>query len=130
MNLNATTKKPSPPIPCPTPDEKTSSPGAGTAFQQAAQSPVASGASGVKSYETPLTPLDCLSKRFSLAEVAAMPTVREGQFDNFKYDDGVVRLALSRMTVADGAPYDNEVTVEHYNQRSGRFEIAWQYEAV
>lgn len=52
--------------------------------------------------------------RYTLAELNSMPTIHEGHFDNIKYDDGKARVMISRMSVADGAPYDNQVTLQHY----------------
>lgn len=51
-------------------------------------------------------------KRYTLAQLKAMPTIEQGHTDNLKYDDGTYRVWLSRMTKADGMPYDNQVTVE------------------
>lgn len=51
-------------------------------------------------------------EKYTLAELEAMPTIHSGHFDNLKFDDGKNRVWLSRMTVADGMPYDNQVTVE------------------
>lgn len=57
---------------------------------------------------------DAAPKRhYTLEELEEMPTISQGQFDNLKYDDGKVRVWLSRMTRADGANYDKQVTVEH-----------------
>lgn len=58
-------------------------------------------------------------KRYTLAELQAMPTLHSGHFDNLKVDQYVgtrpeLRVWLSRMTVEDGAPCNNEVTVEVY----------------
>jgi hypothetical protein len=49
---------------------------------------------------------------FTAAELEEMETLWQGHTDNLKYDDGETRYWLSRMTVADGMPYDNAVTVE------------------
>lgn len=53
-------------------------------------------------------------KKFSLAELEIMPTLSQGHMDDLKYDDGVYKVWLSRMTKEDGMPYDNQVTVEKY----------------
>jgi hypothetical protein len=47
-----------------------------------------------------------------LEDLKALPTLSVGQDADLKIDQKGVRVWLSRMTVADGAPYDNEVTVE------------------
>lgn len=49
---------------------------------------------------------------YTVEELDAMPTISQGHMDNLKVDDGKVRVWLSRMTVADGMEYDNQVTVE------------------
>lgn len=51
-------------------------------------------------------------EQFSLKELQEMPTLYQGHFDNLKIDKGNVRVWLSRMTIADGAPYDNLVFVQ------------------
>lgn len=55
---------------------------------------------------------------FSLKQLNAMPTLSQGQADDLKYDDGVTRVWLSRITVSDGAEYNNQVTVERYIKNS------------
>jgi hypothetical protein len=64
-------------------------------------------------------------QRFTAARLRAMPTLEQGQFDNLKVSTGSTRVWLSRMTVEDGAPYGNQVTVEKL--RGGRWVIADQY---
>lgn len=55
-------------------------------------------------------------KRYTLAELDAMPTIESGHYDNLKIDSktdkGHIRVWLSRLTVGDGMPYNNQVTVE------------------
>lgn len=65
--------------------------------------------------------------RYSLAALKKMPTKDWSHFDNLKYDDGKYRVWLSRMTVADGAPYDNQVTVEQ--NKNGVWTQIDQYQA-
>jgi hypothetical protein len=43
----------------------------------------------------------------------AMPTVKQGQFDDLKISTPHVRVWLSRMTKEDGASENDAVTVEH-----------------
>ena len=50
--------------------------------------------------------------RYTKEELKAMPTIHSGQYDNLKIDTGTTRVWLSRMTVADGMPYNNQVTIE------------------
>lgn len=66
-------------------------------------------------------------KRFTLKELERMPTVHEGHFDNVKFDDGKIKVSLSRMTVADGMPYDNQVTVEKLIK--GKWKTVDEYKA-
>lgn len=68
-------------------------------------------------------------KRFSLAELEALPTLHEGQYDDLKVEEGTIRVWLSRMTVGDGAPCNNQVTVEDVNTRGRRVKID-EYEAT
>ena len=50
--------------------------------------------------------------RYTKEELKAMPTIHSGQYDNLKIETPTKRVWLSRMTVADGMPYNNQVTVE------------------
>jgi hypothetical protein len=67
-------------------------------------------------------------KRFSLAELEALPTLHSGQYDNLKVEKGTIRVWLSRMTVGDGAPCNNQVTVE--DVQNGRRVTVDEYEAT
>lgn len=51
-------------------------------------------------------------KRYTATQLRKMPTISQGQFDNLKSDDGKIRVWLSRCGIADGAEYDDQVTVE------------------
>jgi hypothetical protein len=51
-------------------------------------------------------------KRYSTEELEDMPTISQGQFDNLKVQTDDTRVWVSRMTVEDGMPYNNQVTVE------------------
>lgn len=66
-------------------------------------------------------------KHYTLAELEAMPTLEHGHFDNLKIKTPTTLVWLSRMTKADGAPYDNGVTVENY--RNGKLESVDVYQA-
>ena len=54
---------------------------------------------------------------YTLGELEDMPIITEGHTDDLKVEEMIygvkVRVWLSRMTVADGMPYDNQVTVEY-----------------
>ena len=51
-------------------------------------------------------------QRFTLKELHKLETKGQGHTDNLKFDLGGTRVWLSRMTIADGMPYNNQVTVE------------------
>lgn len=49
---------------------------------------------------------------YTLAELHAMPTIRQEWTCNLKVETKFKRIWLSRMTIEDGADYNNQVTVE------------------
>ncbi|MEK3698198.1 hypothetical protein NYE33_14650 [Paenibacillus sp. FSL R10-2199] len=53
-----------------------------------------------------------MDKKYSLSELKAMPTLLQAHTDDLKIETGNQRVWLSRMTVEDGMPYNNQVTVE------------------
>jgi len=65
--------------------------------------------------------------RYSLADLKAAETLGSAQYDNLKFDDGQTRVWLSRMTRADGAPYNNQVTVEKL--QGGKWVTTDEYQA-
>lgn len=68
-----------------------------------------------------------MDKKHSLAELQALPTLQQSHTDNLKKDTGKERVWLSRMTVADGMPYNNQVTVEVYS--NGKWNTVDTYQA-
>lgn len=50
--------------------------------------------------------------KYTAEQLEEMETIHEGHYDNLKIDTGSMRVWLSRMTVADGMPYNNQVTIE------------------
>lgn len=64
---------------------------------------------------------------FALSDLQKLPTLAVGQADNLKIDTGNVRVWLSRCTVDDGQPYDNQVTVETFTGK--RWVALYHYEA-
>ncbi len=48
-------------------------------------------------------------KIYSLAELKAMPTIQERQWGDIKIKTHTLLVELSRATVGDGAPYNNQV---------------------
>ena len=65
-------------------------------------------------------------KRYTFKELDDMPTIHSGQYDNMKIDTGTTRVWLSRMSVEDGMPYNNQVVVEILE--AGRWVTAEEYE--
>ncbi|ULO07141.1 hypothetical protein H1230_30100 [Paenibacillus sp. 19GGS1-52] len=68
-----------------------------------------------------------LGKKYSLAELKALPTLQQSHTDNLKKDTGNERIWLSRMTVGDGMHYNNQVTVEVYT--NGKWNTVDTYQA-
>ena len=68
---------------------------------------------------------------YTAEELRAMPTLSTGQADDLKIerlDGGGLRVWLSRMTVEDGMPYDDQITIEEYNHRDGRWVTIDEYQ--
>lgn len=66
---------------------------------------------------------------YSLKQLEDMPTLLESQADDLKFDEGGVRVWLSRMDESDGAPYHSEVTVEVMDPDTSKWEVVRQYQA-
>lgn len=70
-------------------------------------------------------------REFTLKELNNWPNLHEGHFYNTKVEIKNsryhMRVLLSRMTKADGADYDNKVTVERYTR--GNWETISEYQA-
>lgn len=70
--------------------------------------------------------------KYGLDELSSMKSIRQSHFDNLKVgplrasNGSLYRVWLSRMKVADGAEYDNQVTVEVYSD-DGVWDIFQQY---
>jgi hypothetical protein len=68
-------------------------------------------------------------KRYTLEELEGLPDLCIGQADTLKVDDDDgIRVWLCRCGVADGMPYDNQVTVEEINN-NGRWLTVDTYQA-
>ena len=50
--------------------------------------------------------------KLALEYLQNLPTIESGQYDNLKIQHEDVKVSLSRMTVKDGYPYNNQVRVE------------------
>lgn len=78
-------------------------------------------------------------KQFTLAEVRKMRVLHQSHFDNLIYanfdidspfrDGGEIRVWLSRCTIEDGMPYNNQITVEEFDANAGRWNTIDVYEA-
>ena len=66
-------------------------------------------------------------KRYTLRELQAMKTISQGHMDNLKIETDNTKVWLSRMTVEDGMPYNNMVTVEKLI--NGKWETIEEYQA-
>ncbi|MEK6879073.1 MAG: hypothetical protein AABY22_05665 [Nanoarchaeota archaeon] len=51
-------------------------------------------------------------RKLSLKKIQSLPTIHQGHFDNLKIETQSERIWLSRMTIEDGMPYNNQVTEE------------------
>jgi hypothetical protein len=51
-------------------------------------------------------------RKYTLRELRAMETISQGHTDDLKIKTEDTKVWLSRMTVEDGMPYNNMVTVE------------------
>lgn len=63
-----------------------------------------------------------------LSYLQSLPTILTLQFDNLKIQEENFRVLLSRMTVADGARYENQVVVEE--KVKGCWVKRYKYQAV
>ncbi len=80
-----------------------------------------------------------MTKKYTLKQLEALPTLHQGHTDDlkiethkgypFKESKGV-RVWLSRLTVEDGQPYNNQVTVEEYREKKISGFDSWQWVTV
>lgn len=68
-----------------------------------------------------------LNKMFRLDELNKMPTISSGQADDLKYETKDLRIWLSRLTIADGMEYNNQVSIDM--NRNGTWHTLALYEA-
>ena len=66
-------------------------------------------------------------KKYTLRELQQMETIEQGHTDNLKIKTEDTKVWLSRMTVEDGMPYKNMVTVEKLI--NGKWETIEEYQA-
>jgi len=50
--------------------------------------------------------------KYNYIDLLEMTTLESGNFTDLKYDDGINRVWLSRMTKEDGEPFDHTAYVE------------------
>lgn len=67
--------------------------------------------------------------RYTLESLRALPTLSVGQADSLKIETEDTRVWLCRCGVADGMPYDNQVTIERFDSVKGRWYDAAKHEA-
>ena len=66
-----------------------------------------------------------MEKIFTLDDLQEMETIHSGQYDNLKFDNGKIRVWLSRCGIEDGMPFNNAITVEKLID--GRWETIEEY---
>ena len=68
-----------------------------------------------------------MGKKYTAKELEKLPTISEGQADDLKVEVGGKRIWLSRMTKEDGMPYNNQVTEEKFDSKSGSWKTVRVY---
>jgi hypothetical protein len=69
------------------------------------------------------------SYQWRLKDISKFKTISQGQTDDLKVESEGMKVWLSRMTKEDGMPYNNQITVELFNNKLGSWETVEQYEA-
>lgn len=65
-----------------------------------------------------------------LAEIQEMEVISRGHWDNLLYEkEKSHQIKISRMTKADGEPYDNRVIVTKYDPKTGTYKESYSYKA-
>lgn len=67
-------------------------------------------------------------RKYTLKELQQLETITQGHTDNLKIKTENTKVWLSRMTVEDGMPYNNMVTIEKLTN-DGRWETVEEYPA-
>jgi len=60
--------------------------------------------------------------RYTTTELEEHPVLSQGQADDLHIEENGRRYWLCRVSIEDGVPFDNMVTVERYDERTGRWE--------
>lgn len=76
---------------------------------------------------------------YTLKQIEALPTIKQGHTDDLKIETKDMRIWLSRLTKEDGIAFDNQVTIEKLyratasSRKSSSFGTRWmtykEYEA-
>jgi hypothetical protein len=73
-------------------------------------------------------PLD--HQPLTLKQLKEMETLHQGRWEDLKYEeDRSHQILLSRMSQADGEPFDHRVTVRKYSPKTGLYEPFKTYQA-
>lgn len=69
-----------------------------------------------------------MARKYKAKELERLPTITQGQTDDLKIEvKGKTKIWLSRMTVEDGMPYNNQITEERFDQKSGSWKTVREY---
>ena len=71
--------------------------------------------------------LDMRQGRYTAQALSKLDTIREGQFCYLKVDAGLMRVWLSRCSTMDGMEYDNQITVEMWLAKDGKWHTIDKY---
>jgi len=73
-------------------------------------------------------PQPAVFKKHLLKDLEKRKTLAVGQTDDLKIDTGTTRVWVARTTIEDGEPFNNRISVEKFNRKTGRWEIVDEYE--
>ena len=69
-----------------------------------------------------------MAKKYTAKILGSLPTISQGQADDLKIEvKGKTRIWLSRMTKEDGMPYNNQITEERFDKKSGSWKTVRVY---
>lgn len=68
--------------------------------------------------------------KYSLKNLLKRKTISQGHTDDLKIETKTKRVWLSRLTIADGMPYNNQVTEEQYQAPQYEWKTIGTYEAI
>lgn len=67
-------------------------------------------------------------KSLSIDDINAADVISSAQFDDLLYDKDGLRIWVSRMSIEDGMPYNDQVTIEEYSETKRKWIITNRYE--